>query len=129
MLFRSKEIFFSDPGKCSGVYQVCSAYSAEEALDQLSLFRPDILLVDLSMLGPSGDLAVKAMASEARPKELIIHGSGSALPPSQNVKVEDLSRHGVKVVFNESFTRAGLIRLGEVIRKTAIAKGLVEITR
>jgi hypothetical protein len=39
--------------------------------------------------------------------------------------MDDLSRLGVKVVQNESFTRAGLERLGEVIRSTAVAQGLV----
>ena len=127
--YKLKELFFLDAEKSGGVYEVAAAYSAEEALQQLVTFRPDILLVDLSMLGPAGDLAVRAMTSEARPKELIIHGSGTALPSNQNAKVEDLSRHGVKVVFNESFTRAGLLRLSGVIRKTAVAKGLVEVAR
>lgn len=120
--YKLKEVFFTNPEKCSGVYEVSPAYSTEEALERLKSFRPDILLVDLAMLGPAGDLAVKAMASQARPKELIIHGSGSVLPAAQGARVEDLSRHGVKVVYNESFTRAGLVRLSEVIRKAAISK-------
>ena len=123
--YELKNLFFSDEEKCGGVYQVLPAFSTEEALDQLPKFRPDILLVDLSMLGPSADLAIKAMASEARPKELIIHGSGSVLPASQNAAVEDLGKRGVRVLYNESFTRAGLIRLGDVIRKTAVTKGLI----
>ncbi|MBI3317572.1 MAG: response regulator [Candidatus Omnitrophica bacterium] len=123
--YKLKEVFFSDPEKSRGTYRVSAAYSTEEALHLLESVRPDILLVDLTMLGPSGELAVKAMASPARPKELIIHGPGSVLPSSQNAQVEDLSRRGVKIVYNESFTRAGLIRLGEVIRRTAIAHGLV----
>ena len=127
--FQLKNVFFSDTEKCGGKYEVLSAYCMEEALDQLTKFRPDILLVDLTMLGPTGALAVKAMASEARPKELIIHGSGSVIPSSQNATVEDLGKRGVKVLYNESFTRAGLIRLSEVIRKTAVAKGLVEVTQ
>ena len=38
----------------------------------------------------------------------------------------DLGELGVKVVQNESFTRAGLVRLAESIRKAAIADGLAE---
>ncbi len=125
--YKLKEVFFSSPERSGGHYEVEAAYSTPEVLQKLATFRPDILLVDLSMLGPAGELAVQAMGSPARPKELVIHGSGYSIPPSQNEKVEDLSRRGVKVVYNESFTRAGLLRLAEVIRKTAIAHGLVEV--
>lgn len=124
--YKLKEVFFTNPEECNGQYEVSCAYSTDQALEQLKASRPDILLVDLAMLGPAGDLALKAMASEARPKELIIHGSGSVLPSTRNAQVEDLSRQGVKVVYNESFTRAGLIRLGEAIRRAAIANGLSE---
>ncbi|MBI3615961.1 MAG: response regulator [Candidatus Omnitrophica bacterium] len=127
--YKLKEVFFSSPEKCLGLYEVASAYSVEEALERLKTFQPDILLVELTMLGPSADLPVKLMASPGRPKELIIHGSGSALPLNQNAKMEDLSRHGVKVVYNESFTRSGLLRLSEVIRKIAISHGLVGAAR
>ena len=124
--YQIKRVFFSSPDKCMGTYQVASAYSTKEALGQLEKFRPDILLVDLAMLGPAGDLIIKAMASNFRPKELIIHGNSSVLPTSQNATVEDLGKKGVQVVYNESFTRAGLLRLGEVVRKTAVVKGLME---
>ncbi len=126
--YQLKEVFLLNSDKSGGIYEVAPAYSTAEALDKLESFGPDILLVDLTMLGPVGELALKAMASDARPKELIIHGSGAALPSSRNVQVADLTMHGVKVVYNESFTRAGLIRLADVIRKTAIAHGLVEVS-
>lgn len=117
--YRVKEVFFSDNDKSGGVYEVAVAYSAEEAVQQLELFHPDILLVDLSMLGAASDLVARLMQSQARPKELIIHGSSSMLMPQQSSRVDDLSRLGVKVIQNESFTRAGLERLGDVIRATA----------
>jgi len=125
--YKLKEVFFSDPIRSGGFYEVASAYSPQEALQQVASFRPDIVLVDLIMLGPAGDLAIKVMASGSKPKELVIHGSGSTLPAGQNAQVEDLSKRGVKVVYNESFTRAGLVRLSEVIRKTAIANGLLDL--
>lgn len=123
--YKPKEIFFSDAEKCGGVYQVAGAYSAEEGLEQLEMFHPDIVLVDLSLLGSASDLASRVMESQARPRELIIHGSSSVLSPQQTSRVDNLSQLGVKVVQNESFTRAGLVRLGEVIRKTALSQGLV----
>ena len=126
--YKLKEVFFSDPDKSKGIYEVSAAYSTDEALEQLGTFQPDILLVDLSMLGPSGELALKAMSSANRPKELIIHGSGGSLSSSHTAQMEDLSKRGVKVVYNESFTRSGLLRLGDVIWKTAVAHGLVEVT-
>lgn len=120
--YKLKEVFFSSPDQCRGIYQVAGAYSVQEALHQLREFQPDIALVDVTVLGPSGDAAVKMMASSSRPKELILHGF--ALPAAQNTHMEDLARRGVKVVYNESFTRAGLARLAEVVRKTALSKGL-----
>lgn len=120
-----KEVFFTDPEKSGGNYEVTGAYSTEEAIQKLKEFQPDILLVDLTMLGHSSDLTLQVMRSESRPKELILHGSGSALSPSQNLKIQDLSQVGVKVVQNESFTRAGLMRLADVVCKTALAHGLV----
>ncbi len=126
--YKLKEVFFSDPDKSRGIYEVTAAYSTEEALEQLGVFQPDILLVDLSMLGPAGELALKAMASPDRPKELIIYGSGTTLSSSHTAQVEDLSKRGVKVIYNESFTRSGLLRLGDVIWKTSVAHGLVEVT-
>ena len=126
--YKLKEVFFSSPDRAKGIYEVMAAYSTEEALEQLAVFQPDILLVDLSMLGPAGELALKAMASPNRPKELIIHGSGSSLSSSHTAQMEDLSKRGVKVIYNESFTRSGLMRLGDVIWKTAVAHGLVEVT-
>ena len=127
--YRVKEVFFSDNDKSGGTYEVAAAYSAEEAVQQLELFHPDILLVDLSLLGAASDLAARVMQSHARPKELIIHGSSSMLMPQQSSKMDDLSRLGVKVIQNESFTRAGLERLGDVIRSTALAQGLVNDLR
>ncbi len=124
--YKIKEVFFSDPYRSRGVYQVVGAYSADETVRQMETFHPDILLVDLSMIGPASDLALRVMQSPLRPKELILHGSSSILLPQQSSRMDDLSKLGVKVVQNESFTRAGLERLGEVIRKTAVAQGLNE---
>ena len=118
--YRVKEVFFSDTDKSGGIYEVAVAYSAEEAVQQLELFHPDILLVDLSMLGAASDLAARVMQSPSRPRELIIHGSSSMLMPQQSSRMDDLSRLGVKVIQNESFTRAGLERLGGVIRTAAL---------
>lgn len=122
--YRLKEVFFSDPQRCGGQYEVDVAYSSEEALQRLESFRPDVLLVDLAMLGQTRDLLGRVMGSQAKPREIILHGSGSVLSANQSGGVESLSRMGVKVIQNESFTRAGLVRLGEVIRRTALAQGL-----
>ncbi|MBI3312227.1 MAG: response regulator [Candidatus Omnitrophica bacterium] len=121
-----KEVFFADPEKAGGSFDVQGAYSTEEALEKLATFHPDILLVDLTMLGHASDLTVRVMESGDRPKEVILHGSSSALSPSQSSRVHDLSRIGVKVIQNESFTRAGLARLAEVVQKTALELGLRE---
>ncbi len=122
--YKLKEVFFSDGQRCGGRYEVAAAYSAEEALQHLESFRPDVLLVDVAMLGQTRDLLSRVMEAAAKPREIILHGSGSVLSANQSEGVQNLSRMGVKVIQNESFTRAGLVRLGEVIRRTAIAQGL-----
>ncbi len=124
--YKLKEVFFSDPEKCGGRYKVVGAYSIEEVLAQMETFQPDILLVDVTMLGPTGDLVQKAMNSKTKPKELVIHGTGSVLMAGQGSRMEDLSRLGVKVIQNESFTRAGLMRLNEVVSRTALEHDLLE---
>ncbi len=124
--YRLKEVFFSDQEKCGGRYEVAGVYSAEEAVGRLDSFHPDILLVELSMLGPRGDVAGRVMASKAKPREIVIHGSGTVASGPQGRRTEDLHRLGVKVIQNESFTRAGLLRLNEVIQKTVLEHGLTE---
>lgn len=124
--YKLKEVFFQNPEKCKGQFQLAVAYSSEEMFRQLKSFRPDILVVDLSLLGTSGDLAAQAMKSPARPKELIIHGSKSLFSAGPGVNVNRLSNLGVKLVQNESFTRAGLVRLAEVVRKTAVSHHLMK---
>jgi two-component system, response regulator, stage 0 sporulation protein F len=123
--YKVKEVFFADSDKSGGRYEVQGATSVAEALEKLETFRPDILLVDLTLLGQVSDFTLQVMRSEVRPKEIILHGYGSSLSPSQNLKVQDLSQIGVKVIQNESFTRAGLMRLAEVVQKTALTHALV----
>jgi len=123
--YQLKEVFFADPERCGGEYEVRVSYSLEEAVGELKARGCDILLVDLAILGKASDLAAEIMASDFKPKELILHGSGSVLASHQDAKVTDLSRLGVKVVQNESFTRAGLVRLAGTVRKAAIANKLL----
>ena len=123
--YNLKEVFFTDSEKSGGFYEVEGAYSTEEAVRKLQEFKPAILLVDLTLLGHSSDLTLQVMRSEFRPKEIILHGAGSVLSPTQSLKVQDLSQAGVRVIQNESFTRAGLVRLSEVVHKTALSHGLV----
>jgi len=122
--FKLKEVFFADPERCGGRYEVESAYSKEEILEKLDSFRPDILLVDLSFLGKTGDLTVEVMRSAHRPKEMILHGAG--LSGSKPGGLGSFDQQGIKVVLNESFTRAGLSRLNEAIRAAALSVGLSE---
>ncbi len=123
--YKIKEVFFQDSEKCLGNYEVSPAYSVQETMDQLQRMHPDIALIESMMLGHDRDLPVKIMTSPYKPKEIIIHGSGNSVP--QDEKSGDLTQQGIKVVYNESFTRAGLLRLGDVIRKTAIANGLIHV--
>jgi two-component system response regulator (stage 0 sporulation protein F) len=125
--YRLKEVFFSNPEKCGGYYEVAGVYSAQEALEQLRTLRPDILLVDVTMLGNQSDLLLKAMGSDARPKEVLVHGSASLFTRRQG-HLGDLEwqAKGVKIIQNESFTHSGLMRLSRTILRTAIEHGLLK---
>lgn len=122
--YRVKELFFSDPERSGGEYEVRAAYSEPEALRLLKEWRPDLLLVDLSVLKKGGEALSKMADSPDRPKEIILHGSGSVRAGGPIGGAGQWNRAGVKVVQNESFTRAGLIRLAESVREAALANGL-----
>lgn len=123
-LFNIKRVFFETPERSLGQYQVEAAYSMVEALEKLHSFKPDIVLADLVAAGSLGDLATQILRSADRPKELIIHGSGT-VSNRQQERVEALTRKGVQLVLNETFTQAGLKRLNEMIRDVAIQHRLI----
>ena len=122
-LFNIKKVFFESMERCGGYYQVDAAYSSVEVLEKLHSFKPDLVLVDLVAAGSLGDLAAQILRSSDRPKELIIHGSGT-MAQRQQERVEVLSSKGVQLVLNETFTQAGLRRLNNVVRDVAVQQGL-----
>ena len=122
-LFNIKRVFFELPERCGGQYTVEVAYSMVEALEKLHAFHPDLVLVDLVAAGSLGDLAAQILRSPDRPKELIVHGSGT-MAQRQKERVEALTRKGVQLVLNETFTQAGLRRLNTIVRDVAIYHGL-----
>ena len=124
-LFNIKKVFFESPERCGGgQYRVEAAYSGTEALEKLHVFRPDLVLVDLIAAGSLGDLASSILRSSDRPKELIVHGSGT-IAQRQQEKVEALTRKGAQVVLDETFTQAGLQRLNALVRDVALQHGLI----
>lgn len=123
-VYNVKKVFFESPERCQGgQYQVEGAYSSVEALEQLHRFKPDIVLVDLLAAGSVGDLATQMLRSPDRPKEVIVHGSGT-VSSRQQEKVDALSKTGVQLVLNETFTQAGLRRLNDAVRDAALHHGL-----
>lgn len=122
-VFNLKRVFFTSPERCGGQYEVEAAYSMIEALERLHAFRPDLVLVDLVSSGSLGDLAAQILSSGDRPKELIIHGSGT-VSHRQQERVEALTRRGVQLVLNETFTQAGVRRLNVAVRDACLRHGL-----
>lgn len=122
-LFNVKRVFFESPARSGGSYRVEGAFSSVEALEKLHAFRPDLVLVDLMAAGSLGDLAAQLLRSSERPKELVVHGSGTVAQRQQE-KVEALTQKGVQLVLNETFTQAGLERLNTVVRDVALQHGL-----
>lgn len=123
-VFNIKQVFFQTPERCGGRYEVAPAYSMVEALEQLRSGRPDLVLVDLVAAGSLGDLATQILgANDHRPKELIVHGSGT-MSHRQQERVEALTHKGVQLVLNETFTQAGLRRLNGAVRDACLRHGL-----
>lgn len=122
-VFNLKRLFFESADRCGGHYEVVAAYSMVEALERLHTFQPDLVLVDLVAAGSLGDLATQILSSADRPKELIVHGSGT-VSHRQQERVEALTRPGVRLVLNETFTQAGVRRLNGVVRDTCLRHGL-----
>lgn len=123
-VFNVKRMFFAAPERCGGEYEVEPAYSMVEALEKLRTFQPDLVLVDLVAAGSLGDLATRMLGPNAqRPKELIVHGSGT-VSHRQQERVDALTRKGVQLVLNETFTQAGLRRLNETVRDACLRHGL-----
>lgn len=123
-LYNVKRVFFESAERSGGQYQVEVAFSIAEALEKLHSFRPDLVLVDLVASGSLGDLAAQMLRSSDRPKEIIVHGSGTMSSRHQE-RVEALTRKGVQLVLNETFTQAGLRRLNVVVHNVAVQHGLV----
>ena len=122
-VFNLKRVFFTSAERCGGHYEVEAAYSMIEALERLHTFRPDLVLVDLLAAGSLGDLAAQILSSADRPKELIIHGSGT-VSHRQQERVEALTRRGVQLVLNETFTQQGVRRLNTAVHDTCLRHGL-----
>ena len=56
-------------------YEACAVYDGDAALRVLDVFRPDLVITDVSMPGPGGvEIAVAAMRSSPRCKVLLFTG-------------------------------------------------------
>ena len=57
-------------------YEACALYDGNAALRFLELFKPDLVLTDVSVPGPSGvEIALAAMRSSPRCKVLLLTGN------------------------------------------------------
>jgi len=61
--------------KCAdGDYNIEHAFARGDAMQKLSTFKPDIVLLDLSTLGRADELAVEIMNSLDKPKDVVLYG-------------------------------------------------------
>jgi DNA-binding NtrC family response regulator len=59
-------------------YEVCRANSAEEGLEQLTSFRPEVVLLDFNLPGMNGlDMMAELRRLDAQVKVIVITGQGS----------------------------------------------------
>jgi len=84
--------YFSNPEACKGNYEALETGMAQ--LEQLKKFQPDIILMDVALVGLLGEFGTTLMRMPHPPKEIILFGD----PAIKWEEVEVLIRRGVRFV-------------------------------
>jgi len=84
--------YFSNPETCRGNYEVLETGMAQ--LEQLKKFQPDIILMDVALVGLLGEFGTTLMKLPHPPKEIILFGD----PAIKWEEVEALIRRGIKFI-------------------------------
>jgi len=104
-----------------GEYQTEHAFTKEDALNKLRLFKPDIVLIDLSTLGRADELAVEVMNSQYKPKDVILYGLTISI--AERVKFEQVR---AKTWEGSFLDPDDLSKLDDLVKEIALAHGLVK---
>jgi two-component system response regulator (stage 0 sporulation protein F) len=84
--------YFSNPEACKGNYEVLETGMAQ--LEQLKKFKPDIILMDVALVGLLGEFGTTLMKLPQPPKEIILFGD----PAIKWEEVEVSIRRGIKFI-------------------------------
>jgi response regulator RpfG family c-di-GMP phosphodiesterase len=117
-----KLAYFRDVKRCKGRYQLTAAFSANEALEKLDEFKPDIILSDIGVFRLY-KLNDKISRSENPVKDIILYG---LFPNAKDLGKENyfsfigrLFDPVAAIVNNEEMSK-----LGKIVRRAAIEHGL-----
>ena len=107
----------SNPADCGGQYDVAFAGTLADTLNQLTAFRPDLVLINADLVEqmPAGQLAARVIESPYRPKEVIVYGLN--LDAGDKQALQELGAQYVDL-------RRSAARLFTAIRQTALQHGL-----
>jgi two-component system response regulator (stage 0 sporulation protein F) len=92
LISRLVKDYFSNPEACKGNYEVLETGMAQ--LEQLNKFQPDIILMDVALVGLLGEFGTTLMKLPQPPKEIILFGD----PAIKWEEVEVLIRRGIKFI-------------------------------
>ena len=121
IMYSSKLVYFKDPKRARGRYQVDSAFTEDEVVEKLEDFKPHIVLSNISMFR-FYKLAEKFAKTLNPPKDIILYGLSG-------YKGLDKDRHasfisGLFDPITAAVTPKEMDKLGRIVRTTAIAHNL-----
>jgi DNA-binding response OmpR family regulator len=120
--------YFSQREICAGIYEVSEA--GLEQLEQIKKFLPDIILLDVMLIGMLGEFGLTLMKMPQPPKEIILFGD----PAIKWEEAEALIRRGTKFVPIPSDLydkmhpiKETVRRLNETIKEVCFKHGLFSL--
>nr|AEI30581.1 signal transduction response regulator receiver region domain-containing protein [uncultured microorganism] len=119
--------YFSQQTTCNGIYEV--AESGLEQLEYIKKFKPDIILLDIALVGMLGEFGLTLTKIPQPPKEIILFGD----PAVKWEEAEGLIKRGVKFIEipmdlnNETYPiKETIQRLNEAVREVCAKHQLFE---
>lgn len=117
--------YFSKREICNGIYEVVE--SGLEQLEQIKKFQPDIILLDVILIGLLGEFGLTLMKLPYPPKDIILFGD----PAAKWDEVETLIKRGIRFIeipqdlYSRSYPiKETIQRLDNAIREVCVKYAL-----
>lgn len=107
--------YFSKKETCNGIYEVSE--SGIEQLEQIKKFKPDIILLDIALVGMLGEFGLTLLKLPKPPKEIILFGD----PAIKWEEVETLIKRGTKFIEIPSDLNAQTYPIKDTIKRLSNA--------